>query len=857
MSPGEPAQFPVGHPHYEILDTCGKGGMGVVYRARDKRLNRIVALKFISNGDDGTESAESLGRFRREAESIGKLNHPNIATIFELGDWAGTPFLAMELLSGDPLKKRLAPGTGLPLSEVIDYTRQLGAALACAHSEGILHRDIKPSNAMFNSRGTLKLLDFGLAKGIHDSDLTQTGMTVGTLSYMPPEIIAGRDATVQSDLFSFAAVVYEMAAGRTIHAMSLRGHGGSFAAGITPLRSVRPEIPLEFSDAVAKALSSNPVDRYVSVTDFLSALDGTMAEIDDRTRTITGPVPVPTPQPKGLRSWISGIVLAALLLACAAGWLWKTMASKTVRMQTVVVLPFENLSTDPSNQALCDGLQETVSGMLARAPELRHQMLVVPASELRRGQIKTITDAQRQFNAELAITGSVVRTGGGIQVTLNLSDTAPIRQRNSRLVSVTESGAAQLQEKLGTELGTLLGQPQLGSAPLAFGETTSNSQAYNYYLRGKGTLEVRDYEGAAMLFAKALDADPGFSLARAKLAESYVKRNLRDKDPQWLALADAELARAAQAGLTPAVLFSQALIRKATGKSDEAITLFRRFLDAEPGNVDALRLLADEYVAAGRSKEAEETYVGAIRMRPGYWPLYESLGNFYSGQQRYDKALATLRTGTALAPNVSTLHYNLGVVYFRLSRWPEAEAAFQESLTIKPLAVAHANLATLLFYQGKYAESAMHAEEAALMQPSNAINWGNLGDALWQVPGARLKAKSAFSKAAELAASQLSINPRDVSMRKNYALYLAKLGRIPEAVLEVSKVRQAAPANASARFYAARTLAVAGDSSGAFAEIAAALKLGYDLKEVQSEPDFEVLRNSERFQKLRGIGKRD
>ncbi len=847
MSPGESGQFPVGHPHYEILDTCGKGGMGVVYRARDERLNRVVALKFISKGDDGTESAETLARFRREAESIGSLNHPNIATLFELGDWDGTPFLAMELLAGDPLKKRLAPGTGLPMSEVMDYTRQLGAALACAHTEGILHRDIKPSNAMFNSRGTLKLLDFGLAKGIHDSDLTQTGMTVGTVSYMPPEIIAGRDATIQSDLFSFAAVVYEMAAGRTIHAGGNRGNGGSFAAGITPLRSVRPEIPVEFSDAVAKALSSNPTDRFASVTDFLSALDGAVAALDDRTRTITSPVPQPIPKrPLG---WIPVVGIALVLLASAAWWWWTT-GSKQVRLQTVVVLPFENLSSDPANQALCDGLQETVSGLLARAPELRDKVLVVPASELRRGQVRTISDALRQFGATMAITGSLVRSEGGLQVALNLSDSSPVRQRNSRVISVSGAELSRLQGSLGTDLGLLLGSGPLTTIQTSAGETTGNSAAYDLFLRGKGALELRAYDDAMALLAKAVDADPGFAAARAKLAETYVRKSLSTKDPSWLAMADAEVAKAAKAGPIPPVLLAQALVRKATGKSAEAVALFQQYLKADPGDPEASRFLADELLLMGRPAEAESIYLQTIRLRPGYWPLYEALGNLYAAQRQYGKSKEAFETAIVLAPKIPSLRYNLGAMYFKIGNWVAAEAAFRDSVALRPTAVAQANLGVVLFYQGKYLEAAKQTEAATVLQPSNSINWGNLGDDWWQIPNERGKARAAFERAAELAEKRLALNPEDVQIRKNYSLYLAKLGRVPEALAQARRAIQQAPKDASVRYYAARTFTASGKTPEALETLALALDLGYDPKEIEREPDFSMLQENDRYRQM-------
>lgn len=829
--------LPTGHPHYEVLERCGQGGMGVVYRARDKRLNREVALKFLSAPD----SPDALARFRQEAEAVAALNHPNIATLFEPGDWDGAPFLAMELLTGGTLRDRRRAG-GLPLSEILSYAKQLGEALAFAHSEGIIHRDVKPGNAMFNARGTLKLLDFGLAKSSGFEDLTQAGAVVGTPSYMAPELLGGAEASVRSDLFSFAALVYEMASGESIHSKAGVGLAG-----------LRPDFPEGVSRAVAKALARDPGDRFVSVRAFLDELD--LAASGDNfalTRTMTVTV-AQEPAKKNRRRW-RGAAYGAAALALAAGaaihWWPAGRSPARVATQTLVVLPFENLAGDPANQALCDGLQETVASLLSGAPELRSSTMIVPASELRRGQVRTIVEAQRQFNATLAVTGSVVRTGGNIQITLNLSDTSPVRQKNSRIISVPASEAARLQEQLGADLGALLGRRALGNSPASAGETTMNSAAYDSYLRGRGELEGRHYDEAVSLLTKAVEADPDFATARAKLSEALVRKYLYTRDSKFLALADAEAARASVAGPIPAVVLAQALIRRATGKSDEAIALFSQLVKSEPGNVDAFKFLAEEYALAGRPKEAEETYLAAIRLRPGYWPLHQGLGNFYMGERQYAKAGEAFETAIALAPQVAGIPSDMGAMYYRMGKWPEAAAAFEKSIAIKPNAVAYANLGAVLFYQGRYEEAARRTETATELQPANATNWGNLGDARWQLPGGREKARAAFRKAADLAAGQLALNPGNFQIRKTYALYLAKLGRAEEAQQEAGKAMAQAPNDGGVHFYAARALVVAGATAPALEALSRAAELGYDSREIAREPDFEKLRNLPRYREI-------
>lgn len=626
------------------------------------------------------------------------------------------------------------------------------------------------------------------------------------------------------------------------------------AGDIQPLRSLRPDMPVEVSDAVAKALARNPSDRFGSVEAFVTALEGAgSVAVGDVTRTISmvregssgsGKMPA-----KGRLAVLAALVL--LMSATAAYWRFRTWnGGAHAALRPLVVLPFENLASDSSNEALCIGLQETVSGLLARTPELRGRVVVIPASELRRAQVRTITDAQRQFGAELAVTGSVLRTSEVLQITLNLSDTEPVRQTNSRIFSLPESGVSQLQDLLGSELGALLGQGTLGAASAAAGETTSNSAAYALFLEGQGALGAKNPDAAIAALARAVEADTDFAAARVRLAEAYVRKYLVSKDPKWLALADAESSRVSMAVPSSQMLLVQGLIHRATGRSTEAIDLFSKAWKADSGNIEALRLLAEQYVSAGRPSDAEATFVSAIRLKPGYWPLYDSLGNLYDSQHQYKKSEDAFLTGIALAPASEALQTDLGAMYFRSGNWQGAEKAFRKSLEIKPTGVAYSNLATVLFYEGKYLEAARQTEVAAKLQPTDPVIWGNLGDAWWLVDGARAQAVDAFGKAADLAARNLALNPENARLRKGYALYLAKLGRKAESDAEVRRVLRQAPDDGSVQFYAARAAAASGDRDFALECLARAAKLGYDLKEIEREPDFSVLRDSPRYRQI-------
>ncbi len=833
------------HPDYEILELCGEGGNGVVYRARDRRLNRIVALKFLR-----AQHRAALARFRHEAEAIAALNHPAIATIFEAGEWDGEPFLALEYLPGGTLAHRTEAAQFSP-AQILDYVRQLGSGLEYAHSKGILHRDIKPSNCMFSAHGTLKLVDFGLAKSSDGDDYTEPGAVVGTIPYMAPELLQGEHASVKTDLYALGAVVYELAAG---HTMYRRTETASITEQVlkgvvVPLEQLRPDLPASFRNAISRATARRAADRYSTVREFQDALT--------RSATWTAGLPEPTEtltlSVKAARNrwklWLP-ILLVVMALAMAA-YLVRDRLAPAAPTETLLVLPFENLGRDPADQALSDGLQETATSILSSAAELRQKYLIIPSSEVRKREIRTISDARKQFNATEVLTGTTQRTAQNLQLTLNLTDARLLREKDSRVVMVATDQTANLQRLLAENLGSLLVGKRLTAVGAGVaGQTTSSSEAYNLFLRGRGALEDRDLDHAVEFFSQALKADPAFVLPRAKLAEAYLRLNLATKDSKWLAKADSEIAKAALDGQTIDVLMPQAMIQKATGKTEEAIRTFRKLLVAEPGNIEALRYLAEALDAVGRSKEAEETFRQGLKLRPGYWPLYESLGDLYSRHHDYVKATESLSAGLELAGESHSLHYNLGATYFRMSRWDDAVREFERSIALKPTAPAYANLGTVRFFQGNYAESAAQCEHAAQLQPANAVNWGNLGDALWQIPGKRAQAQKAFDRAASLAGQKLSINPNDARTRKSYALYLAKLGRLGEAVDQAKRAIEQAPNDENVHFYAARVFVLKGDTEAALTELEKCVALGYNPQEIGREPDFIPLRADGRYRRL-------
>ena len=286
---------------------------------------------------------------------------------------------------------------------------------------------------------------------------------------------------------------------------------------------------------------------------------------------------------------------------------------------------------------------------------------------------------------------------------------------------------------------------------------------------------------------------------------------------------------------------AQAMIRKATGDTEASVQLFRQLLRQEPGNMEAWQLLSQALVSAKRPDEAETTLREAIRQRPGYWPLQNTLGVLCLDRQEYAQAEQAFAAAAVLAPEVPVIAANRGALYFRMSRWPEAALSFEKSLAIAPSALAHANLGAVRFFQGNYEEAAKEAEASTKLLPANPLNWGNLGDALWQLPKRRAAAKEAFGKAATLAGEQLAINPGNVRLRKSYALFLAKSGLRVEAEKQIQMAVSQAPKDMNVYFYAARVYAVLGETALGRAALGKCLALGYSADEIAREPDLAAL----------------
>jgi serine/threonine-protein kinase len=665
---------------YEVVALLGSGGMGDVYRARDPRLERDVAIKVLR----GTPGAEAMERFRTEARAVAAITHPNIMAVFDYGEDEGVAYIVYELLEGESLRQRIIRGQ-VAWRDAVGIAADVATGLAAAHAKGIVHGDVKPENIFITSEGRVTLVDFGLARlartpqpDAHEQPtepVDASANIVGTLAYMAPETLRGEPATPASDVFALGCVLYELITGRQAFGT------GSPITTITNILSGEPppmtqpmaEVPPEIDAIVQRCLAKQPSSRFGSARD-LALMLRTMTS-SSRTRPVAFARAMPRPR------WQRVATVALIVVACIATAIVVLRRTQTVRPPAIAVLPFENATRDADAEYIADGLTENLINTLSQVPALS----VRARSSVFRFKGKNVTPehAARELRADLVVTGSVRRRGTLLLVSAELEHPGEKRQlwgasyecELHQLMGIQQEMARAVIRATGVRVSDPARERISAREP-------RSSEAYEQYLRGRYHLNQRtaeSFEKALAYFARAVSSDPTYALAYSGIADCYTLMN------GYALRAPSELVPKARAA-----------------------TL--RALELDPNLAEAHATLAAIHAAHDYDfRRAETEYRTAIALNPNYATARQWYGGFLTTQGRFDEAMVQLEAARQLDPLSLIIPIQIGLRYYMDRQYDMAIQWFRSVFELSPdFGTAHSYIA--LAYEGKKMEAESVAE---------------------------------------------------------------------------------------------------------------------------------------------------
>jgi serine/threonine protein kinase/tetratricopeptide (TPR) repeat protein len=842
--------------HYRIEQQIGSGGMGVVYRARDQRLCRDVALKLLPLGS--LNDIAALERLHQEALALSRLNHPNIAHIYDFDTHDEITFLIMEYVRGDTLAKKLKDGSLLE-EAALSLGIQIASALEDAAEAGIVHRDIKPSNIMLTLKGDVKVLDFGLAKLFrpNENGLTQSRTDIperaGTLPYMAPEQLKGEPADFRSDIYSVGSVLYEAVTGRRAFISA------NSASLITEILNKEPESPREinsnvsigFEHIVLRCLAKEPARRYQRASELRVALESIKAG-----RSIL-PASDAIAKSSAWKAYsIVALVIAMIGLGIAV---WRAPKRPPTldasRPNELAVLPLNGMGNDSEATAFGNGLVETLTSRLTQLSK-NHPLQVVPASEIRAKGVNNLQDASQQFGATLGLELNVQRSGEMVRVNYAIVDAKAHKQLRGDTITAPASDPFALEDKVADSVVNALQIELLPEERKSLTERgTTQAGAFDYYLQGRGYLQdfhkPENIENAIAEFNYAVEHDPNYARAYAGLGEAFWRKYQFSKNADWVDRARSACERAVALRNEEAAGHNcLGLVYRGTGNYEKAVEQYKLATELQPTDDSAYKGLALAYGGLGKTEEAEETFQRAISLRPNYWSNYNSLGELYLKKGLYADAEAMFSQVTALAPDSFVGYGNIGNTYLAEGQYGKAVPMLERSVAIRPTAENTSNLGTAYFQLRRYSDSARTYEVAVKLGGDNYEVWGNLGDAYYWSPGERAKALNAYTNAIKLAKDATQVNPRDASLIGYVATYYAMLGERGLAMTYAQRALRAAPGNPETLFSAAVVYNQFGDTDECLVYLEEAVAGGFSVATLRDTPNFDNLQADQRFEKL-------
>ncbi|HKS81625.1 MAG TPA: protein kinase [Candidatus Acidoferrales bacterium] len=849
-------------PRYRIEALLGQGGMGRVYKAYDKDLDRLVALKVVRPG--AMAEGDALRRFKQELLLASKISHKNILRIHDMGEVAGVKFITMAFVEGQDLFHILKENPKMPLDRVMNFSRQLAEALAAAHAEGVIHRDLKPQNILVNKDDQIFVSDFGLAKSFQESAIamTRTGAFMGTPRYMSPEQVEGKPADQRSDIFAFGLILYEMSTGDVPYTgeSTLKVMYQRIQEKAKSPKLVNPDLPNWYVRVIMHCLERDPAARYQSMYEILADLQGGKSASGSRTVQIQ----LPEFTQRRWVWYVAGTVALLLILFAippvrhlvtggpAEGTSKVSGVPPLGRGKYVAILPFKILGDPQTLGYVAEGLNDALSTKLFQLKDLH---LASDAAVAHISDKDPLEKTARSLGANLIVQGTIQGDADRMAIIINVEDVADGKRLWSQQFNGVPKDLLSIEDQISGQLVTALNVKQTNEELARTTiRPTDNEAAYDLYLRGRQAYRGRDSmkgtQTAMDYYQQAIQQDPRFALAYTGLADASLYMYSENKDSIWADKALSAAQRAEQLNdELPEVHFSLGSVYLATGKTAQAIVEEKRGLQLAPNSDQGYIRLGNAYLDSGQKNEAIAAFEKAKEVNPYYWVVHRDLGRAYYSIGENEKALAEFQQVMQLQPENAEGWSNVATADLRLGKMQDSISAYQKSIQISPSYLAYMNLGYVYTALKQYPQAIEALEKSVELGPNQEDARGSLADA-YRFSGQKEKANENYDKAIALAFHDLQVNPRDADTMGDLALYYAKRGDTKHALEYITRARDIDKADLALLYNQAIVENLSGKQSEAIATLRDALSKGYSVNDAEKDADLENLHARPDFQAL-------